>query len=227
MEPITTVPKPLRYKKRQRQLKKRRRAANRRRNSQSTAQSCESQNNENMTSMWNNAFNGVISWQYQHQIAYWKSKAIALSYENKVLHTIVKDLYKNKSLSETFEPYEASTYKQNERRKKKSKNKSNDHDDAEEYDFVLSEEMVAFLQKSAEHRLQRDQEKKKLQETIEAEKCAPPLESADSRRHKSRKILYGSNVDKIICLETCLQLNFDNYIDSNNPVHWPNIPLVL
>ncbi|XP_077287125.1 uncharacterized protein LOC143911906 [Arctopsyche grandis] len=225
MEQSTSVPKTHRHKKRQRQVRKRRKAANRKRNSQSTPQSqCESQNFDSAAAFWSNSFNGIISWQYQHQIAYWKSKATALSYENKVLHSIIRDLYKNKG---NFPASNDRVRKHQNQHIKKRVEICNDEEESENYDIVLSEEMLAFLQKSAEHRLQRDQEKKSLQDKIEASKTAPPEEPFDKKRFTEMKSLYGSSADKIIGLETSLQLNFDQYVDSNNPVHWPNIPLVL
>lgn len=151
---------------------------------------------------------GIKEWQYKHEIAYWRSKAEALNYENKILHSIVDNIYLQNNSHNTGNTKES--------------NCIDEEDYEDEVDTEKDEEFMHFLQASEQHKMKRDKAKN---ETIQKERTLPPSKPVDSDRLEERLRLYGESATLINGLETKLQLNFDCYKDLHKPYMWPTIPL--
>lgn len=154
----------------------------------------------------------IKEWQYKHEIAYWRSKAEALNYENKILHTIVDNIYLQNNSHNTENTEKSNCIDEDEE----------DYEDEQEVDIEKDEEFMHFLQASEQHKMKRDKAKN---ETIQQEKTLPPSKPVDSERLEERLRLYGESATLVNGLETKLQLNFDCYKDLHKPYMWPTIPL--
>ncbi|XP_052283218.1 gem-associated protein 8-like isoform X2 [Dreissena polymorpha] len=111
-----------------------------------------------------------------------------------------------------------------------------------EFEMEITQDMIDFFAKSAQHRRLRDEAKKGGQGKTEpepdhinveqvstmAEKTPtvePPSERPGARRTAEMKLLYGRGAPMIHGMETALQMAFDRTADLMQPKMWPNMPL--
>ncbi|CAB3238726.1 unnamed protein product [Arctia plantaginis] len=173
-------------------------------------------------SSWAENFTYAATWQLKQQIAYWKSKATALQYENQLLHDIIRKNYINGSQSETSIGNETDTGDITE-----TVDECQISEDEEE--FEVSEEFIQFLMQNAKYkeeaRLERER-LKALQNTehnLIKEMEAMPTKSTEDKE-KALQSLYGENWRRIAALETSLSSQFISNCDLDKPEYWPNIP---
>lgn len=119
----------------------------------------------------------------------------------------------------------------------------------------MSEEMVEFFKKTIEHRKNRDAKRAGAEqhnadqsdstthwiqlhdnEYISADKIgvhgvqrrtfAGPDEAERNRlRRENARLLYGSNAERILAMETLIDMRFEQEYAKKRPPLWPNIPL--
>uniref|UniRef100_A0A914VYB6 Gem-associated protein 8 n=1 Tax=Plectus sambesii TaxID=2011161 RepID=A0A914VYB6_9BILA len=61
----------------------------------------------------------------------------------------------------------------------------------------------------------------------EASLLPPQLHKAEENRRAEAKRVYGEDAEKILAMETLMQMRFDQEYDKSKPPLWPNIPLNL
>lgn len=119
---------------------------------------------------WENYYN-ALEWQERHQVAYWRSRSIALEYENNLLHQYVQSLVCNvgnsryctvpKPHSKTFtcrnghSPKKKWNINQQQRCKPdRNKQHEEEHLDEDEFEFQVTEEMLDFFEQSIRHKME-------------------------------------------------------------------------
>ncbi|XP_032666023.1 uncharacterized protein F10E9.5-like [Odontomachus brunneus] len=168
---------------------------------------------------WKN-YTAAQEWQTKHNVTWWRSRCMALEYENEILRNKIK------SLINQFYHSNVTT----ETNYSKEDIKENVHDeDAEELEFTVTEEMLSFFEKSERHRREMKQKYKSSKATHEEESTEDNLiiggaVSARARKEEANE-LYGEASPKILAMETALQATLDNYKDKVKSQFWPNIPL--
>jgi hypothetical protein len=123
---------------------------------------------------WENYYNAV-EWQERHQVAYWKSRSIALEYENTLLHQYVQSLVCNdgnpgyltmhKHVAKVPTSCSVSSPKEkiwNMNRQQQGKPKPSsseeqhkrDSSNQDEFEFQVTEEMMDFFEQSIRHKME-------------------------------------------------------------------------
>lgn len=201
----------------------------------------------------------TMNWMQWHRVAYWKAKAKAEAYENMILMNYFQnvslncgdqddvDFHPNRAAKVTAstsraKPYSYSCqtrqeYTQMYKNKVVTNKKENGWDtrklntqESEEVIFEITDDMLAFLEKSDQHRkeLRAQRAAEELLEIDEKNKdCRPPKEQKGARRTAEMKFLYGKQTALIHGMETAVQMQFNRNCDDSNPKLWPNIPLKL
>ncbi|XP_066594058.1 uncharacterized protein F10E9.5 [Prorops nasuta] len=159
-------------------------------------------------------------WQKRHNVAWWKSRCMALEFENKTLKNKLKEIAS------------CSTHKaHNETESDLNVNQSYENEDEDEkLEFQVDEEMMRFLEQSIRHKMEL-QEKRELESSMdtEAEESQTFEGTAASirARNQGAKLLYGDASARILGMETALQATLDRHKDMAKPQYWPNINLRL
>ena len=120
---------------------------------------------------WENYYN-ALEWQERHQVAYWRSRSIALEYENNMLHQYVQSLVCNDGNSRycTAQKHHTKTFTcsnvQSPKEKKwninqqqhgtpgRNKQHEEEHPDEDEFEFQVTEEMLDFFEQSIRHKME-------------------------------------------------------------------------
>jgi hypothetical protein len=121
---------------------------------------------------WENYYT-AIEWQERHQVAYWKSRSIALEHENNLLHQYVQSLVCNDGRSEYFTMQKhvpkiplsrivpsprgkKCNMNQQQQGKPSSNEEKHEKDDSnqDEFEFQVTEEMMEFFEQSIRHKLE-------------------------------------------------------------------------
>ncbi|KAB0799251.1 hypothetical protein PPYR_07131 [Photinus pyralis] len=139
----------------------------------------------------------VAKWHNQHQISYWKSRALALELENNLLHKHIENLY----AKQTQEYADCGEYYLEQGSTKKGH----------------------FTDSDGEHFVKRERKRNSPEERI----WKAPEGNARQKKLEDMKNVYGDMAPKILGMETAIQLSYDLYLEKYNPKHWPNIPLRL
>ncbi|XP_060533142.1 gem-associated protein 8-like [Cylas formicarius] len=124
----------------------------------------------------------VSEWQKQDQIAYWKSRAISLEIENRMLHQHLRNVYA----------------KQIE-------------------DYAGQSEWVD---------IKKDESEAGPSKEMKKDKVMPKIPEGKERAEEMRKI-YGDRAQKIMGMETAIQLNYERHVEGCNTPFWPNLPIKL
>ncbi|KAF2902842.1 hypothetical protein ILUMI_03336 [Ignelater luminosus] len=154
----------------------------------------------------------VATWQAQHQIAYWKSRALAVEYENRMLHRILRET-QIKQVEDYIENMKLQNEEYKGRPKRRvlgSKRNETEKNQNQERDFTHC----------GSKRPEKD-------ETERKQYWAPPTDQEIRERQMRMTTLYGNMASKISGMETAVELNYELYKEKNNPQFWPNIPLRL
>lgn len=173
-------------------------------------------------SSWAENFTSAATWQLKQQIAYWKSKASALQYENQLLHEIIRTNY----------------VKDNKQLETNTGDDTDSEDIAETFDesqacddeeFEVSEEFIEFLMQNAKYKEDAKRERERFKGTQNTEQNlteemeAMPTKSTEDSEETLRS-LYGENWQRIAALEASLSSEFISNCDLDKPEYWPNIP---
>lgn len=177
-------------------------------------------------SSWAENFTTAATWQLKHQIAFWKSKATSLEYENKLLHDIIRKNYINTQQSSQNETIMNSDEEDVEEDCIESENEPDEYGEGE---LEVSEEFIQFLRDNKKYRDDAKRERERLKDLHNTERRiieemeAGPSENAEDPQELMKR-LYGDNWERISALETSLQSQFINICDREKPMYWPNIP---
>uniref|UniRef100_A0A0C9RJ36 GEMIN8_0 protein n=1 Tax=Fopius arisanus TaxID=64838 RepID=A0A0C9RJ36_9HYME len=168
-------------------------------------------------SFWEN-YKQAQDWQQKHNVAWWKSRCIALEHENRILRSKLRELVQHSNYSEAHPTPSNSHY-----------NPLNNSSEEANLEFHVDEDMLSFLEKSIRHKMElkknRDAEKLESREINENHNHPGIREIQDHEKMENAKELYGTAAAKIIAMETALQMAVDRYRDQTKPQYWPNIPL--
>jgi hypothetical protein len=115
----------------------------------------------------------AVEWQERHQVAYWKSRSIALEYENTLLHQYVQNLTCNSgnpgylaehecvpkvrtSSNVSFPNEKAWNIHQQQLEKPSSSEEQHEGDSSnqDEFEFQITEEMMEFFEQSIRHKIE-------------------------------------------------------------------------
>ncbi|KAJ8953108.1 hypothetical protein NQ318_013452 [Aromia moschata] len=149
----------------------------------------------------------ITEWQKQEQIAYWKSRAIGLELENRMLHEHLRNVYA-KTIEDQLQ-YRECFQGSNDNAK------NNDQETIEDEQSVYRKSQV---------------KKKKVadrDENAAVKRPVSPREPEGKNRLEMMKKIYGDEASKIMGMETALQLNYERIKNQLKPPHWPTIPLRL
>lgn len=169
-------------------------------------------------SSWAETYTAAATWQLKHQIAYWKSRARALEYENKVLHDVIR-----KNYFKPLPPPASTTAESSESSEDLDEGSEEDQDD----DVEVSEEFIEFLKNNAKYKedARRERERYKASTEENGEECMQEEIVEGSEEKIARfKVLYGSNWERVMALETSVLCDFIHEKDKERPQYWPNIP---
>lgn len=148
----------------------------------------------------------IIEWQKQDQVAFWKSKALVLELENRMLRQHLKDVY-----AKSIEDY------------------INEGEIDEEYPVSPTENV--YIEKCYEKKVKNYNGSKGNKKKQSYKKGSCEVVSANFPEYTNRsdelKKLYGEKSQKIIGMETALQLNYERHLEKTKAFHWPNLPLNL
>lgn len=172
---------------------------------------------------------------------WWKTRCLALEYENYMLREAIRNLRKNqcsnaflqigKNLNDHTKSSEAVM---NGNRNIEDNIESPLEDDKSEFhkddnlEFHLDEDMMSFLAQSARHKRELYNKKKCLENTNVTGNENDPLEGTLAwvkKRSADAELLYGQASSKILAMETALQTTIERHSDKVKPQYWPNIPL--
>ncbi|KAG6454629.1 hypothetical protein O3G_MSEX008795 [Manduca sexta] len=161
-------------------------------------------------------FTAAATWQLKHQIAYWKSKAVALEYENKLLHDVIK---KNcmKTWSDDNQTVESS---------QSSVKSESESEDDENDEFEVSEEFIQFLKANSMYKEDAKRERERLKAQTLVEEKSMEFEDIPEtvNSFEKWKELYGKDWRRIAALEMSMKCSFIQENDKQNSMYWPNIP---
>jgi hypothetical protein len=123
---------------------------------------------------WDNYYN-ALGWQERHQVAYWRSRSIALEYENTLLHqhlqrlicndehprcfTVQKNISKIPTNRSVFSP-NGKKWKMKQQSDPKSSSSSSkeqvkrEDSNEDEFEFQVTEEMMDFFEQSIRHKME-------------------------------------------------------------------------
>ncbi|CAH0702226.1 unnamed protein product [Spodoptera exigua] len=173
-------------------------------------------------SSWAENFTSAATWQLKHQVAFWKSRATALEYENKLLHDIIRKNYLNQSQSDD-------TSRSNSEEEDECIEPEDEVEDDVDGEIEVSEEFIQFLRENKKFRDDAKRERERLrakndeeQRAIEAME-AGPTENDEDPQERLKK-LYGESWERISALEMSMRSHFINISDREKPMYWPNIP---
>lgn len=126
----------------------------------------------------------IVDWHKQEQIAYWKSRAVSLELENRMLKQHLRNVYAQ-TIVDSLNLEESA----NEEPVAECSNKKKDK---------IIKEVIPNL----------------------------PKPEFKNRMEEMRKI-YGDRAEKLICMETGIQLNYERTLEEHKPAFWPTLPLNL
>nr|XP_026489443.1 gem-associated protein 8-like [Vanessa tameamea] len=177
----------------------------------------------NTMSAWAENYAVAATWQLKHQVAYWKARAKALEYENKVLHDVIR---RNKFTVRSTANTESETRTETELDESDTESES-DENIEDDNGLEVSEEFIQFLTANAkfkeEAKRERERLKAKTEEENEIDMQEAPPETVEEARERMKE-LYGNKWQRISALEMSLLSSFVHESDKNKPMYWPNIP---
>ena len=185
-------------------------------------------------------------------IAYWRSLALSLQYENNQLHSLLSHMF-----GAGIQPPAPSSdeFKGKEKKVKSKKIKHNQiHPQKEEFQSVLRsedveeeyceeeegedlEDYLKFVEETERHRRERDrlrkegdvgasgEEEQEDQQTDNVLRQAEQIAVDHERLKREMEELYGCESLRVHCVETRLQLAVNEWSDLHRPVTWPALSL--
>ena len=187
----------------------------------------------NTMSAWAENFAVAATWQLKHQVAYWKARAKALEYENKVLHDVIHRnnlVVRSNSQTEKLNGLQTETDHDNSEAESSSAEEHNVTDEENEEiqsdeDFEVSEEFIQFLTANAKYKedARKERERLKAKEEESDDILIEERETCEENRERMKE-LYGDRWQRISALEMSLLTSFIHDSDQCKPQLWPNIP---
>lgn len=187
----------------------------------------------NTMSAWAENFAVAATWQLKHQVAYWKARAKALEYENKVLHDVIHRnnlVVRSNSQTEKRNGLQTETDHDNSEAESSSAEEHNVTDEENEEiqsdeDFEVSEEFIQFLTANAKYKedARKERERLKAKEEESDDILIEERETCEENRERMKE-LYGDRWQRISALEMSLLTSFIHDSDQCKPQLWPNIP---
>nr|CAI5833991.1 unnamed protein product [Callosobruchus analis] len=135
----------------------------------------------------------ILEWQNKDQVAYWKSRAISLEFENQMLRQHLRNVY-----AQTIQDY--------------TKQYEMDGDDSG---------------KCSNDSIERGSQKNKDCKNKNKKQLVAPNLPECKQRSQEMANLYGDKAQKIMGMETAMQLDFERCKEQVRPNYWPNLPLKL
>lgn len=150
---------------------------------------------------------------------FWKSKALSLQYENRMLMKHIEDLYRQ--IIESKNPVDNQNQNFTETQQPISANNEEYYDEEyEEYENCDEFEMEDNLDVQDTY-----VKKTKKEEEICIEQ--PKVIENKKQRESEMKLLYGKSYRKIMGMETVVQMQYDVLIDKEKINYWPVLPIKL
>ncbi|KAF3426163.1 hypothetical protein E2986_06945 [Frieseomelitta varia] len=182
-------------------------------------------------SFWEN-YTAAQEWQKRHSITWWRTRCIALEYENQILRDKLKSLIpricNQNDQQHDSHKRKRSGYKHQDVIEECEDTRSNE--EAENLEFHVDEEMMSFLEQSMRHKfeLRKLRESETLTKKREEEEENISIQGGAAwmqARNSNAKLLYGEASSTILAMETALQATVDRHKDKAKPQYWPIIPL--
>ncbi|KAG8034198.1 hypothetical protein G9C98_001283 [Cotesia typhae] len=187
-------------------------------------------------------------WQQKHQVAWWRSKCIALEHKNLVLKNKIREIINNCNhnhvnyqhqqvhnhenrlgeLEDAGRPepnQELYQYQNQNNFYQQAEEEAEENNEELELEFEIDEGMMKFLEQSARHK--EELKRKRELEAEEAQVTWVSHENDDKIKLEETTLLYGKDKSKIIAIETRMQVEVDQYKTQHQPEYWPIIPLKL
>lgn len=164
----------------------------------------------------------------RHSITWWRSRCLALEYENEVLRNKVRSLAQHRTYPNIIQ--ENNHYEENNEKHAQEENYTGFNSDIEDVEFNVTEDMLNFFETSERHRRELKQKRKskniihKKEDSVEEIPIIDDTEKVSIRKQEA-DLLYGDDSSKILAMETALETATNKYKDTMNPQYWPNIPL--
>ncbi|KAG7213330.1 hypothetical protein KM043_002627 [Ampulex compressa] len=179
---------------------------------------------------WKN-YSAAQEWQKRHSVVWWKSRCIALEYENQILKDKVRSLAYRDNRQPTCKEKSDDRYDITDERNIGEEKNSSDADN-ESVEFEINEDLMSFLEQSIRHKveLKKMRESKLAAKEKEKEEEMATIQTGAAwaqARNRNAKLLYGDASPRILAMETALQATTNRHKDKAKPQYWPNIPLRL
>lgn len=166
----------------------------------------------------------------RNDVLYWRSKAIALGFENRMLIKHIRNIYKS-----TINYYNQSNLEQ-----------TGTIEDDEEPECVFEEAdagkticqvtkpikpnkkdpPIENFAKTKYKKIHKNNKEKDLEEDDD-EFCKQPTQTSVIYRQGQAEGLYGKDWKKILGMETAVQLHYDLFIQKNKATFWPVVPMKI
>ncbi|KAL3266864.1 hypothetical protein HHI36_011016 [Cryptolaemus montrouzieri] len=153
----------------------------------------------------------VSEWHQKEQVAFWKSRALSLEYENWMLHDHLRSVYADHISSRS------KTGKIHEQIYEGCDGTMDNFDRYTEVSMEFSNSPNSHFSSS----------KNPIESCKEQNEIKPPFEPIGKRRREEMEKLYGSHCPKIAGIETALQLNYEHVAAKLKPAYWPQLQLNL
>lgn len=165
------------------------------------------------------------------EAAFWKSKAISLQYENRMLQKHIEEMYTQIIQSRlSIEPN--NHLEQQEEPCKETNNKYLETQTCDEelyaeqnHNECLEEEEEEGEEEENENNINISFNKKAEQKKTKDETLIDPPTQDKKIRLNEMKTLYGESYRKIMGMETVIQMHYDVALDKEKINYWPVLPI--
>lgn len=195
--------------------------------------------NSDLPVFWQNYLK-VLEWKDNHELAFWKSRSVALEHENAFLHDYIKNIVTKRNIplkSIITKPVNlqssCSKSKKRHRKRNRKRKKSQRTGDIlkkvqftkedEVLEFEINDEMLNFFEQSIRHKLTL---KKENDEKESKNDYLPSIHRIGIDRQEDMNKLYGSFAPMISGMEAAMQLSFNRIIEKKHPEFWPVAPII-
>ncbi|GAB1863243.1 Gem-associated protein 8 [Camponotus japonicus] len=192
---------------------------------------------------WKN-YASAQEWQKRHTITWWRSRCLALEYENEILRDKVRLLAQHRTYPNITR--KNNYYEENHKTDMQEEKYTEFNSNIGDVEFNVNEDMLKFFEISERHKRELKQtcKSKEIKKENSLEEI-PIIDDAEMYKKKNfvedipiiddaekicmRKqeadLLYGDDSFKILAMETALETATNKYKDIMNPQYWPNMPL--
>ncbi|XP_076296296.1 uncharacterized protein LOC143216783 isoform X1 [Lasioglossum baleicum] len=176
-------------------------------------------------SFWEN-YTAAQEWQNRHSVTWWRTRCIALEYENQILRDKLRSMAGQNARHHSNYVQKNRKY---EDRQVEEETETKSMEDNENLEFHVNEDMMNFLEQSIRHKIElkkkREAESSAEREERDESECIQGGAAWVTARNTNAKLLYGEASPTILAMETALQTTVDRHKDKAKPQLWPIIPL--